>query len=111
MESLPVKGRINNYSYSSRIMHIGPGPPCDPTNLKTNGSEGNIKPRRTIHSLVTTPSLQNGSRHGKHYPNLRLGEVQSRHVSREGRQEPRPLGCGSSPRSGMTWENIATTYP
>jgi hypothetical protein len=42
--SSPIKEIINNFNYDSRILHIGPGPPCDPTDLRTKGSGGNIKP-------------------------------------------------------------------
>jgi hypothetical protein len=42
--SSPIKREINNFSYKSEILQIGPGPPRDPTDLETKGSGGNIKP-------------------------------------------------------------------
>jgi hypothetical protein len=108
--SSSIKGGINNFIYRFGILQIGSRPACDPMDPQTKGSRGNIKLWRRRRSLGTTPSLQNSSRHGRHHSDFRLGEVWSRHVSRQGWQEPRPPQVRSGLWSGKTRESSVTTY-
>jgi hypothetical protein len=107
--SSPIKGGINNLNYRSRILQIGPEPPCDPMDPQTKGSRGNIMSRRSRHSLVTAPSLRNDYGHVRH--TIRTsGQVRSRATTcpNKGGSSPGPLPYASSPWSGKTWEKVSS---
>lgn len=88
--SSPIKGGINNFSYRSGILQMGPRSPSGSVYPWRKGSGGSTIPWRSRHSLAAKLSLLSGSGSIKYHSDFRPSEVWCRHVSGPVRSRPRP---------------------
>ncbi|PWZ17174.1 Mitochondrial adenine nucleotide transporter ADNT1 [Zea mays] len=74
--SSPIKGGINNFSYRSGILQMGPRSPSGSVYPWRKGSGGSTIPWRSRHSLAATLSLRSGSGSIKYHSDLRPKDAQ-----------------------------------